>query len=106
MNAKGLLVMLTTVSSSLNSFFFDNLAGVHADELAGTRSNAAALVATLHKTPEEKIEVMVSKHDTELTAALTAFQRDWQGDRLKGFRDAQIMLGFVSTVMAKSGVKG
>jgi ATP-dependent protease HslVU (ClpYQ) peptidase subunit len=106
MNAKGLVVMLSGVSDSLNSHFFDNLKGVHADELAGTRSDAAALVKLLHKTPEAKIEKMVAKYDPQLTAALSKFQKEWQSDTLKGFRDAQIMLGHVTTVMAKSGLKG
>jgi hypothetical protein len=106
MNAKGLVVMLGGVSDSLNSKLFDNLKGVHADELAGTRSDAAAILKLLHKTPAKKIEAMVAKHDTVLTAALSKFQKEWQSDRLKGFRDAQIMLGHVTTVMAKSGLKG
>jgi hypothetical protein len=49
---------------------------------------------------------MVAKYDPELTAALSKFQKEWQGDTLKGFRDAQIMLGHVTTVMAKSGLRG
>jgi hypothetical protein len=106
MNAKGLVFTLNGVSGALHTFYYDNLAGVHADELAGTRSNAAAIVETLRKTPGEKIEAMVEKHNIELTAALSKFQREWQGDTLKGFRDAQVMLGVVTTVMAKSGLRG
>jgi hypothetical protein len=106
MNAKGLVVMLGSVSDSLNSHFFDNLKGVHPDELKGTRSDAAALVKLLRKTPSKKIEAMVEKHNTVLTAALSKFQKEWQGDTLKGFRDAQVMLGHVSTVISKSGLKG
>jgi hypothetical protein len=98
--------MLSGVSDSLNSHFFDNLKGIKADELAGTRSDAAALVKLLRKTPGKKIEAMVAKHDTVLTAALSKFQKEWQGDTLKGFRDAQIMLGHVTTVVSKSGLKG
>jgi hypothetical protein len=106
MNAKGLVVTLDSVSDSLHTHFFDKLAGIRADELKGTRSDAAALVKLLRKTPGAKIEAMVAKHDKELTAALTKFQREWQGDTLKGFRDAQVMLGVVATVVAKSGLKG
>lgn len=106
MNAKGLVVMLGGVSDSLNSHYFDKVKGIKADELAGTRSDAAAMVKLLRKTPGKKIEAMVAKHDAELTAALSKFQKEWQNDTLKGFRDAQIMLGHVTTVMAKSGLKG
>jgi hypothetical protein len=105
MNSKGLVVMLNNVSESLNSHFFDKLKGIRADELAGTRSDAAALVKLLRKTPGTKIEAMVAKHDAELTAALSKFQKEWQSDTLKGFRDAQVMLGVVTTVVAKSGLK-
>jgi hypothetical protein len=106
MNAKGLVVMLGSVSDSLNSHFFDKVKGISADELKGTRSDAAALVKLLHKTPEAKIEKVVAKYDAQLSAALSKFQKEWQSDTLKGFRDAQVMLGHVSTVMAKSGLKG
>lgn len=105
MNAKGLVFTLTSVSGVLNSVFYDNLAGVSASELAGTRSNAAAIVTTLQSTPSDKIEAMVAQYNNELTAALGQFQGDWTGDRLQGFRDAQVMLGFVSTVMVKSGLR-
>jgi hypothetical protein len=104
MNAAGLVFTLTSVSTVLNSPFYDNLEGVSAGELAGTRSDIAALVKTLQNTPGDKIEAMVDQFNPELTQALSAFQGDWAGKRLQGFRDAQVMIGFVTTVMAKSGL--
>ena len=106
MNAAGLVFTLSGVSAVLNSVFYENLAGVSAGELAGTRTGAAALVKTLQNTPGAKIEAMVEQYNSELTQALDGFQGNWTGNRLQGFRDAQVMIGFVSTVMAKSGLSG
>ncbi|MDT7603081.1 MAG: hypothetical protein QOF61_1078 [Acidobacteriota bacterium] len=104
MNAAGLVFTLNGVSTMLNSVFYDNLEGVSAEELAGTRSDMTDLAQTVQNTPGDKIEAMVDQYNPELTQALNAFDGDWAGNRLQGFRDAQVMMGFVSTLMAKSGL--
>ena len=71
-------------------------------ELDGTRRNLKATIATLKKTPGEKIEALVAKYDSNLTANLHKFQALGAGDLIKKFRLAQIMLGFAATIMAKA----
>ena len=73
-------------------------------ELDGTRSDLAAVIATLKNTPVDKIEAMVAEFNDELTAHLNSFDSEWANDPLAGFRDAQIMAGYVTTIMAKSGL--
>ena len=46
----------------------------------------------------------VAQYNDELSQALNAFDGDWAGNRLQGFRDAEVMIGFVTTVMGKSGL--
>ena len=62
------------------------------------------LLPSLEKTPKEKLEAMVAKYDEDLTAQLNKFNAG-PADILDIFRDAQIMEGYVTTVMAKSGIK-
>ena len=104
MNVQGLIFTLSGVSGVLNSVFYDNLEGVSPEELAGVREDAADLVNTLQNTPPDKISAMVAQYNDELTQALDAFDSDWAANRLQGFRDAETMIGFVTTVMAKSGL--
>ena len=108
MNAQGLTTMLVGVSSALNFAFYQNLVAngsITQDELDGTRKDLARVIQTLKNTPGEKIEAMVDQYDTELTAHLNKFDSEWtQEDPLSAFRDAQTMAGFVSTIMAKSGL--
>ncbi|HEY9282581.1 MAG TPA: hypothetical protein VIP46_03915 [Pyrinomonadaceae bacterium] len=107
MNAAGLTFTLTSVASVINStVFFDQLLnqGVSADELNGTRQQANALVNALKATPPDKIEALVAQYNDELTSALDSFQGDWTTNRLQGFRDAQIMIGFVNTIFNKARI--
>ena len=107
MNVAGLKFMLTSVATVINSSaFFDQRTGegVSAAELKGTREGANALVNALNTTPPEKIEALVSQYDAELTNAMNSFQGDWTMNRLQGFRDAQVMIGFVTTIFNKAGI--
>ncbi|HYG78995.1 MAG TPA: hypothetical protein VD861_01330 [Pyrinomonadaceae bacterium] len=74
-------------------------------ELDGTRSDLAAVVKTLQNTPGEKIEAMVDQYNDELTAHMEKFDSEWTQDYLSAFRDAQMLAGYVTTIMAKSGLK-
>ena len=107
MNAAGMIVVLTEVSSALGMPHFQALVtdgSISKGEFEGTRGNLAAILATLKKTPPEKIEAMVAQYDAQLSDHLNKFDAEWGKDTLADFRDAQIMAGFVTTIMAKSGL--
>lgn len=108
MNAAGLTFVLNGVSSVLTMPMFQTLVTngqIGQDELDGTRKDLAAVVNTLQNTPGEKIEAMVDQYNDELTEHLEKFDSEWTQDYLSAFRDAQMMAGFVTTIMAKSGLK-
>ena len=108
MNAAGLTFTLTGVAGVINSSaFFDQLVneGVSPNELTGTRQEANALVNALKATPGDKLEALVAQYNDQLTQALDIFQSDWTMNRLQGFRDAQIMIGFVNTIFNKAGIE-
>ena len=108
MNAAGLKFTLTSVAAVINSsVFFDSLTneGVSAAELNGTRQDANAIVKALNTTPPEKIEELVAQHDDQLTTALETFHGDWTMNRLQGFRDAQVMVGLVTTIFNKARIR-
>jgi hypothetical protein len=108
MNAAGMTFVLSGVSSVLGMPFFQSLVtdgSIRQDELDGMRSNLSAIVTTLRKTPPDKIETMVAQYNDQLTANLDKFNAGWGHDLLAAFRDAQIMAGYVTTIMAKSGLE-
>ena len=108
MNAAGLTFVLNGVSSVLGMPMFQTLVtngSVSQGEFDGTRQDLAAVIATLQNTPGDKIEAMVDQYNDELTDHLEKFDAEWTQDYLSAFRDAQIMVGFVTTIMAKSGLR-
>jgi hypothetical protein len=108
MNAAGLTVALSGIAGVLGMPFYQDLVtngSISQDELDGTRHNLSAVIATLKNTPSEKIEAMVAQYNEDLSAYLDKFNAEGQKDSLAGFKDAQIMLGYVTTIMAKSGLK-
>jgi hypothetical protein len=109
MNAAGMIVVLTEVSGALGMPHFQSLVidgSISKDEFDGTRGNLAAILATLKKAPPDKIEAMVAKYDEQLTEHLNKFNAEWGKNTLGDFKDAQIMAGYVTMIMAKSGIKG
>jgi hypothetical protein len=60
----------------------------------------------LKNTPPEKIETLVAQYDEELTSYLHKFNAKPHEHALDSFRNAQIMIGYVTTIMTKSGLKG
>ncbi|HEY0322071.1 MAG TPA: hypothetical protein VGC66_14015 [Pyrinomonadaceae bacterium] len=107
MNAAGLIVVLTQISSGLGMPFYQTLVtdgSIQQGEFEGTRKNLAAVLATIKNTPTDKIEAMVAQHDANLTAHLDSYNSKWGADPLGGFRDAQVIAGYVTTIMAKSGL--
>jgi len=108
MNAAGLRFFMIGLADTINSpIYFDKLTGegVSADELKGTRDDANALVNAINATPAERIEKLVAQFDGVLTHAHDTFQHDWQLNRLQGFRDAQVMIGFVTSLFNKAGIR-
>lgn len=107
MNAAGLTFVLGGVSAALNMAFYQTLVtdgDIRQDELDGTRSELAALLRTLKNTPDDKIEAMVAQFNDDLTVRLNSFNKDWGMNPLAEFRDAQVLAGYVTTIMAKSGL--
>lgn len=108
MNASGMAFVLTGVSAVVGMPFFQSLVtdgSISQDELDGTRNNLSAIVATLRNTPPDKIEALVARYNDELTAELDKFNSEWGQNQLSAFRDAQTMTGYVTTIMAKSGLR-
>ena len=64
------------------------------------------MIATLKNTPPEKIEAIVAEYDEALTAHLQKFNTKTHEEALGSFRSAQIMIGYVTMVMTKSGLRG
>jgi hypothetical protein len=109
MNAAGMLVALRQVYGTLGMPFYESLVtdgSVSVDELYGTRQHLAGVISTLEATPSEKIEALVAEHNKELTAHLDKFNAIGQQDFIGGFRIAQTMVGYVTTIMNKSGIRG
>ena len=108
MNASGMTFVLSGVSAVLGMPFFQSLVtngSIAQDELDGTRNNLSAIVTTLRNTPPDKLEALVAQYNDELTQYLDKFNSEWGQDQLAAFRDAQLMTGYVTTIMAKSGIK-
>ena len=107
MNAAGMTFVLGGVSAVLGMPFFESIVtngSVSQNELDGTRSDLSAVIATLKNTPSAKIEAMVDEFSDDLTEHLNKFNSEWGQDQLAAFRDAEIMAGYVTTIMAKSGL--
>lgn len=108
MNAAGMTFVLGGVYAVLQMPFFQSIVtngSVSQDEFSGTLSDLGAVITTLKNTPGSKIEAMVDQFNDQLTAHLHSFNSEWGSDVLAAFRDAQIMMGYVTTIMAKSGVR-
>ena len=107
MNAAGMTFVLGGVYSVLQMPFFQSIVtngSVSQDEFTGTLSDLRDVITILKNTPGSKIEAMVDQFNDELTAHLNSFNSEWGSDLLAAFRDAQIMMGYVTTIMAKSGL--
>ncbi len=108
MNAKGLPVMLQGVLAGLEMAFYQTLitdGSVSQGEFDGTLHNLRAAIATLKNTPEEKIEALVAEYDEDLTEHLQKIKTTGQADLLNNFKHAQVMAGYVTTIMAKAGLR-
>ena len=108
MNSQQLMFQLGAVSGTLRAPMFDALAKdgkITKGELDSTRERLKDIVSSLHSTPPNKIEAMLEQHGAQLTEHFKKFESEWIGHYLAAFQDAQIMLGFMTTILAKSGIK-
>jgi hypothetical protein len=114
MNAKGLPFILEGVITGLEApgggypSFYQKLVSagtLSQGELDGTRNNLKGLVATLKKTPEDKIEAVVARYDKDLSAYADKFNALREAS-IEQFRIAQIMAGLAVTIMAKARIRG
>ena len=75
------------------------------DELDGTRKHLDAAIAILKETPPDKLEAMVRQYDQELTSTMNKFNSPYSQGTLSGLQEVQVMLGYVTTIMGKSGLR-
>lgn len=107
MNAAGLTFVMGGVYATLQMPFFQSIVTdgrVSQGEFTGTLQDFGDTTTTLRNTPGNEIEAMVDQFNDYLTEHLDKFNSEWGTDLLAAFREAQMMLGFVTTVMAKSGL--
>jgi hypothetical protein len=108
MNAAGMLVALREVYGTLGMPFYQSIVtdgSVSLSEFYGTHQHLAGVISTL-ATPSEKLEALVAEHNEKLPAQLDKFNAIGQQDFIGGFRTAQTMVGYVTTIMNKSGIRG
>jgi hypothetical protein len=106
-NAAGLTAVLNGVIARLKMPFYQSIVtngSVSQDEFDGTLGGLIAVEATLKKTPGPKIEAMVDRCNAELTTYLNKFNGEWSEHPLQGFHHAQMLAGYITTIMAKSGL--
>ena len=108
MDASGFITLMGSVSATLKNPSFQSLVtdgSISQGELDGTRSDLAAVYATLNKTPRDKIEAMVAQFNEQIMGQLDKIVDGWGSDTLGAFQQAQILAGYVTTIMAKSGLR-
>ena len=108
MNSHQLMFELGAVSSTLKAPMFDALAKdgkISKGEIDSTREGLKDIVATLNRTPFNKIEAMLAQYGAQLNEHFEKFEAAWIRDYSAGFHEAQIMLGFMTSILAKSGIK-
>ena len=108
MNAAGLRLSIFTIDQVVNSpVWYDDLVkeGVAPDELLGTRKQLSYLDRAIKATPPEKLDEIVAQYDAQLTAHSDKFSGEWQQNRLAGFRDAQITIGYVTSIFDEAGIR-
>jgi hypothetical protein len=108
MNSQQLMFQLGAVSGTLRAPMFDALAKdgkISKGEIDSTRERLKDIVISLQSTPANKIEAMLEKYGAQLTEHFQHFESQWVGNHLAAFQEAQLMLGFMTSILAKSGIK-
>ncbi|HVG35623.1 MAG TPA: hypothetical protein VM911_21410 [Pyrinomonadaceae bacterium] len=105
MDASGMIVVLSEASRVLSRPSFQSLVAngqIRQDELSSTGNFFEAAIVALKNTPSDKIQAMFDKYNDELTGHLNNF--NIHGNTLDSFRNAQMMVGNLTTIMVKSGL--
>jgi acyl-CoA reductase-like NAD-dependent aldehyde dehydrogenase len=109
MNAAGLTATLAGVVAGLKhpAPHKQLVAGgkISQNEIDATIENLEAALRTLRKTPHHAIDKLVAEYDAQLTQHVDRFNREWTRDSNAAFHDAQILVGYIATIMTKSGVR-
>jgi hypothetical protein len=108
MNTQELMFRLGVVSVTLGAPMFDALAKdgkISKGEIDNTRERLKDIVTLLNKTTLSKIEEMLAQYGDQLEEHYGKFESRWVRDHAAGLQEAQIMLGFMTTILAKSGIK-
>ena len=106
MDASGMIVVLSEASRVLSRPSFQSLVAnrqIRQDELSSTGDFFTAAIGALRNSPSDKVQAMFDKYNDELTGYLNDL--NIHGNTLDSFRNAQIMVGNLSTIMAKSGLR-
>src|SRR5437867_4190557 len=76
-------------------------------ELASTKEGLKDVVHTLKNTLSNKIEALVAQYGDELAEHFRKFSEETSvnSNFLAAFRDAQTMLGFLTSIMVKAGIR-
>jgi hypothetical protein len=74
-------------------------------EIDNTRERLKGIVTTLDETTFNKIEAMLAQYVAQLNEHFEKFESLWAGDYLAALQEAQIMLGFMTSILAKSGIR-
>lgn len=107
MNAFGLRVEVNTVVQGMKLPHFRReivKEGISEAEFEGTLTNLEVVEAKLKTAPHEKLEALVARFDPQLTAHVDNFSKNSAEHVLPAFHEAQMLAGFVTTVMGKSGI--
>jgi DNA anti-recombination protein RmuC len=108
MNSQELMFRLGAVSSTLQAPMFDALAKdgkITKGEIDSTRERLKDIVTTLNKTTFNKIEAMLAQYGAQLDEHFEKFESVWTRDYSAALQEVQIMLGFMTSILAKSGIK-
>jgi len=108
MTSQELMFRLGAVSGTLKAPMFDALAKdgkITKGEIDSTRERLKDLVTSLNKAALHKIEAMLAEYGAQLDEHFRKFESVWIRDNSAGLQEAQIMLGFMTSILAKSGIK-
>jgi hypothetical protein len=106
MDTSGMIVALSEASRVLSRPSFQSLVGngqIRQDELSTTGNFFTAAIMSLKTSPPDKIQAMFDKYNNEITGYLNDF--NIHGNTLDSFRNAQMMVGNLTTIMMKCGIR-
>src|SRR5258706_9250843 len=109
MNAAGLVVTLHGVSAGLKmTAWFEGIVTsgkVKKDELDGAVQMAQALATDVRNAATAKLEPLVAHYNHLLTKHSDSFHAKKGHDPIGALREAQMMLGYVTTILMKAHIR-